>query len=650
MKRYSRLLLVALVAAGMAWIGCAGGGEEEEDPPLTDLDVLMADAPQKGDDGYPSDVKADGVPPARFTNLVELQSPVRSQGRRGVCSIFSTVALMEHLYIKAAVDADPDFSEQYLQWSVKNEVGSFPRSSGSNASSNLRAITRYGIVSEEAWPYETSQWNSTDDPECTGDDDVPTKCYTNGDPPESAADAEKFKLPSSRWLSSQPSSIKAFIHNNQQGVIVGGTFFYQSWNHGRSTLPTNSEYKGKGWVLAPNAKDREESLKNRAGHSFLLVGWDDELEVQEVDENGDKRVDAQDSPVTQKGFFLFKNSWGTGSWGSNSGWSGYGWISYDYVDDHLSAISAATPVRVIPDEVCGDGEDNDEDGKTDCDDSDCADEPQCQTGPQTYTNDSKVDIPDDDPAGAFSTIEVTSGGEVEAVMVEVDITHTYAGDLEIRLIHPDGTDVQLQEPTSESTDDIHKTYPVNAFAGKPAAGTWTLKVIDHARMDTGTLDRWTLMLNSDEAPPPEVCDDNADNDLDGATDCSDSDCAEDPTCQQSAPKTYENTTPTPIPDNDPEGAASTIDVPDSGAVTDLTLAVDITHTYRGDLEIRLTHPDGTDIQVHEPDLTSAPDIRQTFEIDAFDSKDSAGTWTLLVIDHAAQDTGTINTWSLTITR
>ncbi len=94
---------------------------------------------------------------------MELQSPVKSQGSRGVCSIFSTVALMEHLYLKEGTLADPDFSEQYLQWSAKFEVGSFPNTSGSNANSNLRAINRFGIVDEQAWPYESQPWKSGDD-------------------------------------------------------------------------------------------------------------------------------------------------------------------------------------------------------------------------------------------------------------------------------------------------------------------------------------------------------------------------------------------------------------------------------------------------------------------------------------------------------
>ena len=35
-------------------------------------------------------------------------------------------------------------------------------------------------------------------------------------------------------------------------MVVGLTFFYQSWNHRKSELPTNSDYWDEGYVLYPN--------------------------------------------------------------------------------------------------------------------------------------------------------------------------------------------------------------------------------------------------------------------------------------------------------------------------------------------------------------------------------------------------------------
>lgn len=493
MKSYG---IIGLLALGL--LVCACGNEKQssepvEDPQLADLDVLLAGAPDKAD---LVDEKTDEIVPRRFVELTQYQSPVKSQGRRGVCSIFSTVAYMEHLYIKEGTYTDPDFSEQYLQWSAKVEVGAFPNTSGSNASSNIEAISRFGIVSESDWPYETTQWNSSDDPDCAGDENLPTKCYTNGDPPTEARAARKWKLPAGRWTSSRPYSIKAHMVNKRQGVVVGLTFFYQSWNHGRSQLPTNSEYKRLGYVLFPNSKDREVSLQKRAGHSILLVGWDDDLEAQKMDAEGNGVVDADGDPVMEKGFFLFKNSWGTGSFGrDNPQGDGYGWISYDYVEDYGSAYVSDLPVIEVPDEICGDEKDNDLDGDTDCDDSDCAGHSTCQGGgSDTYESNQQIRIPDNDDHGILSEIEVPDSGPIRSLSVTVDITHTYSGDLEIILVGPNGGEAQLKENSWNSSADIHETFVSYAFDHIDSAGTWALKVVDHASMDTGTLDHWSLTV------------------------------------------------------------------------------------------------------------------------------------------------------------
>lgn len=485
-----RTSMVLVLVVGIWGCGGQGGSEPVDDPELSDLDVLLAGAP---DNAELTDEKTDELVPLQYSELVALQSPVKSQGSRGVCSIFGTTAYMEHLYIKAGALEDPDFSEQYLQWSVKFEVDSFPRTSGSNASYNLQAISRHGIVEEAYWPYETYQWGTGDDPACDGSDDQPTRCYTNGDPPQEAVDAEKWKLPGARWVSTRPDSLKAFMVNKGVGVQVGMRFFYQSWNHRRSELPTNRDYWREGYVLYPNDTDKE--VSKRAGHSILIVGWDDELEIQKMDAEGNGVVDANGEPVMEKGFFLFKNSWGTGSFGSaNPHGDGYGWLSMEYVQEYGSGMACSPPDVTPPDEVCGDGLDNDLDQMTDCDDPDCSDEPQCQTGPRSYQNDMAVDIPDNDPQGATSSIEVPDSGEVQALSVTVDISHTYSGDIEIRLIGPDGTDLQVLEPTMESTPDIRQTFVVEGFVGTEARGTWTLQVIDHAAVDTGTLNGWTLEI------------------------------------------------------------------------------------------------------------------------------------------------------------
>src|SRR5688572_20047167 len=171
---------------------------DTEAPPLGSYEGVVGGAPANST--LPDDNKADAVYPASFTELVAGQSPVKSQGSRGVCSIFATAALMESLYIKAGV-ANPDFSEQFLQWSVKNEVGAWRNTSGSNAAENLEAITEFGIPVEADWVYEPKPWTAAENPECTGEESKqPVVCFTNGDPPQTAMDAERHFLPRGRWL------------------------------------------------------------------------------------------------------------------------------------------------------------------------------------------------------------------------------------------------------------------------------------------------------------------------------------------------------------------------------------------------------------------------------------------------------------------
>ncbi len=489
----STLAAALLVACGPDSEEGGDGGDEvayDNDPPLASVDELLAGAP-KADD-IPVEFKADEVLPQVFSDLVAEQSPIKNQASRGVCSIFAVASLMEHLYIKEGSVPNPDFSEQYLQWSAKVEVGSFPNTSGSNASYNLQAISEFGIPEEAAWPYEPTQWGAADDPACAGSEGLPTRCYTNGDPPQEALDAPKFFLPASRYLSR--SDIKAHMFNRRTAVVVGFDFFYQSWNHRRSELPINTGYWNQGYVLYPNDRDKQISRQNRAGHAIVLVGWDDTLEVPIVDENGAQVIGADGEPVVEKGFYIMKNSWGTGGFGlQNPFGAGYGYISQRYI--HEFGSMRVTDVPVIEDraEVCDDGVDNDGDARADCDDTDCAQDEACEA-PEgtvvTFDGAGELSIPDNDPAGVSSPVEAT-GGAISSLQVSVDIAHTYRGDLRVSL-HRGDEAVLLFDRQGGGADDLVETFDVADFNGQELTGEWRLVVVDSAGLDTGTLNAWSL--------------------------------------------------------------------------------------------------------------------------------------------------------------
>ena len=109
-----------------------------------------------------------------------------------------------------------------------------------------------------------------------------------------------------------------------------------------------------------------------------------------------------------------------------------------------------------------------------------------------------MSIPDDNSAGILSTLSVSGGGSVAALALSLDISHTYRGDLVVTLVGPDGTQVPVSNRSGGSANDlVLNDVAVTAFDGKPAAGTWKLKVQDLAGQDVGALESWSLDVTGD---------------------------------------------------------------------------------------------------------------------------------------------------------
>jgi Zn-dependent metalloprotease len=111
---------------------------------------------------------------------------------------------------------------------------------------------------------------------------------------------------------------------------------------------------------------------------------------------------------------------------------------------------------------------------------------------------------------------------------------------------------------------------------------------------------------------------------------------------------FENTADVSIPDN---GAAVNSSITVSGrtgnAPSNLAVAVDIVHTYIGDLQVQLIAPDGTAYTLKAYGTGgSADNINTTYTVNA-SSEVANGVWQLRVQDNAARDTGYINSWKLT---
>ncbi len=108
-----------------------------------------------------------------------------------------------------------------------------------------------------------------------------------------------------------------------------------------------------------------------------------------------------------------------------------------------------------------------------------------------------LDIPD---AGApvASAIDVNDDGKLTDLRLQVDIRHTFIGDLRVDLLAPDGSGVVLHNYAGGASDNLMRTYAVQdtpalrALLGRPVRGRWQLRVRDDVGFDAGRLEAWRL--------------------------------------------------------------------------------------------------------------------------------------------------------------
>ncbi|OZV80018.1 serine protease [Micromonospora echinospora] len=112
--------------------------------------------------------------------------------------------------------------------------------------------------------------------------------------------------------------------------------------------------------------------------------------------------------------------------------------------------------------------------------------------------------------------------------------------------------------------------------------------------------------------------------------------------------TVTNDTDVAIPDPGTATSSITIAGCDRAASASSTVAVNIAHTFRGDLIIDLIAPDGTAYRLKNSSfLDGADNVVATYTTN-LSSEAANGTWKLQVRDAFRNDSGTINTWTLTV--
>ena len=266
------------------------------------------------------------------------------------------------------------------------------------------------------------------------------------------------------------------------------------------------------------------------------------------------------------------------------------------------------------------------------------------------------------PDTITSTIDVSDlPGHIRDVNVMIDINHTWTSDLRIHLVAPDGTRVLLVAGEGADRDNFRRTTfddaataaiidgdapfrgtfspeeSLTAFNEKDANGTWSLVVQDTAFLDGGSLNRWSLGIE---------------------------------TCRH----VFANNTRVAIDPGPANTITSSIETGNLGGlvVEELTVMVDIDHTWDDDLKITLIGPDLTTVVLVDTEggnrdgydhttfddsaeqaITqgSAP-FRGTFRpeepLTAFEGRLVTGTWTLEIEDQAPRDGGTLNHWELDV--
>jgi subtilisin-like proprotein convertase family protein len=101
--------------------------------------------------------------------------------------------------------------------------------------------------------------------------------------------------------------------------------------------------------------------------------------------------------------------------------------------------------------------------------------------------------------------------------------------------------------------------------------------------------------------------------------------------------------------------SSGITISQSGTVQAAKVALDITHTFIGDLRVELVSPSGQQAVLHnrtggpQHNLIATYDSASDTALANLIGQPMQGTWVLRVKDLAGQDVGTLNRWSLALT-
>lgn len=109
-----------------------------------------------------------------------------------------------------------------------------------------------------------------------------------------------------------------------------------------------------------------------------------------------------------------------------------------------------------------------------------------------FENNETYQISDRETVESPLNVNGVTGNAPAGLKVDVDIKHTWIGDLQIDLVAPTGDTFRLKDyREGGSSKNIQETYTVDAST-VAANGSWKLRVSDNAYLDSGQIDSWAL--------------------------------------------------------------------------------------------------------------------------------------------------------------
>ena len=234
--------------------------------------------------------KPKSLSTANLPSSVDLRAkmpPIVDQGTVGSCTACAVSAAFQFC------DLSWDGSVLFLYFNTRMLDGNTSQDNGSTLSQAVNAVNKYGICSNERWPYLTNMWATQPN----------VQCYVEG---------LKHQTIGYSHVEQTGDQMKACLASGYPFVI--GIYIYQSFE--------NPDVERTGNVPMPGAGEAM-----LGGHAIVCVGYDD-----------------------SRGIWICRNSWGTG-WGD----AGYFYLPYGYLNDTNLATDVWKITQVEQDDVI-DGE------------------------------------------------------------------------------------------------------------------------------------------------------------------------------------------------------------------------------------------------------------------------------------------------------